>query len=341
MLPVNRNLIFFVVLGVLASLLAVKYVDNQVAALTPAEAWTRPLVVPVRDIEKGQVINEDDLSVRNVPVDLAPADVVSPDDYGQYIGQQLRGPVAKGVPLSMSSLNLVADHFSNIINPGDVATTISVDDDNSVSGLIVPGDHVDILMMVTSDDENQQNRQRLGTSHTPAQRVQRRRGRFPRRRRGADLHGIAPEQCRRGIQALRGIKMHIEPVVNANGDISAKIETELSKIDSTLTILGNPAFLTRRTNTELNVHDGQTIVLSGLVDANASKTFDKMPGLGQIPILGALFRSRNFQANRMELVIFVMPHVIDPESERNKAMVQRSEQMKNDLRDTAGSDIVD
>jgi pilus assembly protein CpaC len=138
-----------------------------------------------------------------------------------------------------------------------------------------------------------------------------------------------------------GIKMHIEPIVNANGDISTKIETELSKIDPTITVLGNPAFLTRRTNTEMNVHDGQTIVLSGLVDANATKQFDKMPGLGQVPILGALFRSRNFQANRTELVIFLTPHVIDPDSERNKAMIQRSEQMKNDLRDTAGSEIVD
>ncbi|NID13992.1 type II and III secretion system protein family protein [Luteibacter yeojuensis] len=138
-----------------------------------------------------------------------------------------------------------------------------------------------------------------------------------------------------------GIKMHIEPIVSASGDISAKIETEISKIDPTITVLGNPAFLTRRTNTEMNVHEGQTIVLSGLVDANATKTFDKVPGLGQIPVLGALFRSRNFQANRTELVIFVTPHVIDPESERNRALVDRSEQLKNDLRQTAGADIVD
>jgi pilus assembly protein CpaB len=165
MARVNRNLIFVavaIVLGVLASMLAVKYVDNQVAARTPAGAKTRPVVVPVRDIEKGQVIGEDDLSVRNVPVDLVPADAVSPEAYTQYIGQQLRAPVAKGVPLAVASLDLVADHFSNIINPGDVATTISVDDNNSVSGLIVPGDHVDILMMVTNDDQNQRIMPLLG-----------------------------------------------------------------------------------------------------------------------------------------------------------------------------------
>lgn len=165
MVRVNRNLIFVavaIVLGVLASLLAVKYVDNQVAARTPAGAKTRPVVVPVRNIEKGQVIGEEDLSVRDVPVDLVPADVVGPEAYQQYIGQQLRSPVAKGVPLAVSSLDLVADHFSNIINAGDVATTISVDDNNSVSGLIVPGDHVDILMMVTSDEQNQRIMPLLG-----------------------------------------------------------------------------------------------------------------------------------------------------------------------------------
>jgi len=162
---INRNLLFVVValgLGILASLLAVKYVNNQVAARIPAEAKTQPVVVPVRNIEKGEVLGEDDLSVRNVPVDLVPADAVSPDTYAQYVGQQLRAPVAKGVPLSVASLDLVADHFSSIINPGDVATTISVDDTNSVSGLIVPGDHVDILLMLTNDDQNQRIMPLLG-----------------------------------------------------------------------------------------------------------------------------------------------------------------------------------
>ena len=68
----------------------------------------------------------------------------------------------------------------------------------------------------------------------------------------------------------------------------------------------------------MNVHQGDTIVISGLVDATASKTFDKVPGLGDIPILGALFRSRAFQSNRTDLVIFVTPIVIDANSKENK-----------------------
>lgn len=138
-----------------------------------------------------------------------------------------------------------------------------------------------------------------------------------------------------------GIKLHIEPVVNSNGDIATNLETEISRIDESIDVQGYPAFLTRRTSAELNVHEGDTIVISGLVDANAAKTFDKVPGLGQIPILGALFRSRNFQANRTDLVIFVTPYVVDANSPQNRELIEKSDRMRDDFRNTIGSDIVD
>ncbi|MBV8805249.1 MAG: pilus assembly protein N-terminal domain-containing protein [Sinobacteraceae bacterium] len=137
-----------------------------------------------------------------------------------------------------------------------------------------------------------------------------------------------------------GIKLHVEPLVNAEGNISAKIETEISKIDPTVVIQGFPGFLTRRGNTELNVHEGDTIVISGLVDANASKTIDKVPGVGQIPILGELFKSRAFQANRTDLVIFVTPYVIDPTSKRNLDLIKHSDDLRQDFIKNAGADIV-
>ena len=137
-----------------------------------------------------------------------------------------------------------------------------------------------------------------------------------------------------------GIKLHLEPVVNAAGDISAKIETEISKIDPSVTVAGFPGFLTRRGNTELNVHEGDTIVISGLVDANAAKTIDKVPGIGQIPVLGELFRSRAFQANRTDLVVFVTPYVIDANSRRNRDLIEHSDQLREDFRNNAGADIV-
>ncbi len=137
-----------------------------------------------------------------------------------------------------------------------------------------------------------------------------------------------------------GIKLHMEPLVNADGDIAAKIETEISKIDPAVVVNGFPGFLTRRGNTELNVHEGDTIVISGLVDANAAKTIDKVPGIGQIPVLGELFKSRAFQANRTDLVVFVTPHVIDAHARLNQDLIKHSDQLREDFRKSAGADIV-
>lgn len=138
-----------------------------------------------------------------------------------------------------------------------------------------------------------------------------------------------------------GIKLHIAPVVNSKGDISTDIETEISKIDPSINVQGYPGFITRRTSSQLNVHEGDTIVISGLVDANASKTFDKLPGLGDIPILGALFRSRNFQRNRTDLVIFVTPIIVNPDSPENREQIEKSDRLRDDFRKVAGKDIVD
>jgi pilus assembly protein CpaC len=138
-----------------------------------------------------------------------------------------------------------------------------------------------------------------------------------------------------------GIKLHIAPVVNSKGDISTDIETEISKIDPSVNVQGYPGFITRRASAQLNVHEGDTIVISGLVDASASKTFDKVPGLGDIPVLGALFRSRDFQRNRTDLVIFVTPIVITPDSPENRELIEKSDRLRDDFRKVAGKDIVD
>ncbi len=138
-----------------------------------------------------------------------------------------------------------------------------------------------------------------------------------------------------------GIKLHIAPIINSAGDISTDIETEVSHIDPSVNVNGYPGFLTRRASAQLNVHEGDTIVISGLVDSTASKTFDKVPGLGQIPILGALFRSRGFQSNRTDLVIFVTPVVIDANSPHNRELIEKSDRLRDDFRKTIGNDIVD
>lgn len=151
----NRNLLFLgiaVLLGVAASLLAVRYVNNQVAArtqVTPPQ--TRTVVVPVRNLDKGANLTQADIATREVPADFVPADAVTPDNYAQYVGQVLRVPLLQGAPIPGSAIDLVSDRFSNVISPGQVAYTIPVDESTSVSGLIVPGDHVDLLLLLSGD----------------------------------------------------------------------------------------------------------------------------------------------------------------------------------------------
>jgi len=117
-----------------------------------------------------------------------------------------------------------------------------------------------------------------------------------------------------------GIRLDIEPRVDHNGVIRAKIMSEVSDIDTSIPTTGGPALRTRKTETEFNVMEGGTIVLSGLLRRDISTSVDKVPFLGDIPVLGALFRSKRFQNNETELVVFVTPVAVD----RNTQMMTES-----------------
>ncbi len=112
-----------------------------------------------------------------------------------------------------------------------------------------------------------------------------------------------------------GVKLDILPRVDRNGVIRATVEYEVSSIDDSITTTAGPALRTRKTNTEFNVKSGETIVLSGLLQREDSTNIDKLPFLGDIPILGALFRSKRYQNKETELVVFVTPMVIDSHSQ--------------------------
>lgn len=121
-----------------------------------------------------------------------------------------------------------------------------------------------------------------------------------------------------------GIKLEITPHADRNGVIRATIDSEVSNIDTSVTSSAGPALSTRKTSTEFNVRSGETLVLSGLVTRKTSTTIDKVPGLGDIPILGALFRSTRFQNDETELVVFVTPTVVDSHSPGLVDRVQRT-----------------
>lgn len=120
-----------------------------------------------------------------------------------------------------------------------------------------------------------------------------------------------------------GIRLDIEPRVDHNGVIRAKILSEVSDIDTSISTISGPALRTRKTETEFNVMEGGTIVLSGLLKRDASTSIDKVPFLGDIPVLGALFRSKRFQNNETELVVFVTPVAVDKNTfEQEESMAQ-------------------
>lgn len=108
-----------------------------------------------------------------------------------------------------------------------------------------------------------------------------------------------------------GIKLKIEPYVDRDGYITARIESEVSSVDGSVSTPAGPAIRSRKTNSTFNVGSGQTIVLSGLLSRDFSNNVDKLPLLGDLPVLGALFRSKRYQNNETELVVFVTPTVID------------------------------
>ena len=107
-----------------------------------------------------------------------------------------------------------------------------------------------------------------------------------------------------------GIIFSIEPVIDGSDIITAKLSTELSQIDPAVTVAGIPGFLTRSTSTEISVRPGQMIALSGLVNSELSNAIDKVPGIGNMPIFGRLFRSDDFRNKRSDLVVLLEPEII-------------------------------
>lgn len=129
-----------------------------------------------------------------------------------------------------------------------------------------------------------------------------------------------------------GVILKIKPKSDPEGFIETIIDVEVSAVDDSVQVLGIPGFSTRKTNMEMNVQSGQTMVISGMLQAEDSKAVSKLPGLGSIPIIGELFKSRDFQEKTTELVIFVTPYLVDPDGQWNKDMLNYSRDLSNNAK---------
>lgn len=110
-----------------------------------------------------------------------------------------------------------------------------------------------------------------------------------------------------------GVKLNFKPQVLENGLISLKIDpAEVSSISGTIAVNGYPIIDTREVRTRVQLRDGESLVLAGLLQEDSIKTMSKIPILGDIPILGALFRSTQDDIKEKELVFFITPRLVKP-----------------------------
>lgn len=107
-----------------------------------------------------------------------------------------------------------------------------------------------------------------------------------------------------------GIRMNIKPKSDPRGRLRIELETEVSSIDPGQKIDGVPAIFTNRVMSHFDLPKSQTIFLSGLIKKIDGKSIQGLPGLSQLPILGPLFSSREFQRDETELVILVTPEIV-------------------------------
>lgn len=114
-----------------------------------------------------------------------------------------------------------------------------------------------------------------------------------------------------------GILLNIKPTIDRENNIRAHVETEISAVDKSVAVGNTPGFLTRRTDADILLHSGETLVMSGLVDRELGRDLTGLKGLSSLPILGNLFRSRDFRDKKTDLVIFVTPQVYDAEHKQN------------------------
>lgn len=113
-----------------------------------------------------------------------------------------------------------------------------------------------------------------------------------------------------------GIRLAFTPTVTSGGRINLRVRPEVSEIDNSNAVSFGTSYIpglrTRRAETSVELGSGQSFAIAGLLKNDSSQDISKYPGLGDIPILGALFRSERFQQDQSELVILVTPYLVKP-----------------------------
>ena len=122
-----------------------------------------------------------------------------------------------------------------------------------------------------------------------------------------------------------GVSLSFVATITDGGRINLAVKPEVSELSAdgaiTLNDLTVPALTTRRTETTVDLASGQSFAIAGLMQNNVTQNIKRFPGLGSVPVLGALFRSDKFERNETELVVIVTPYIVRPVSGPKKLML--------------------
>ena len=137
-----------------------------------------------------------------------------------------------------------------------------------------------------------------------------------------------------------GVSLSYTPTVLADGRISMRVRPEVSELSANGSVKINgysiPSLTVRRTETTVELGSGQSFVIAGLMSNSASHTIEKLPGAGDVPIIGALFRSTSFQQGETELVIVVTPYLVRPVNDADISLPTDGYQSPDAIRQLLG-----
>jgi pilus assembly protein CpaC len=140
-----------------------------------------------------------------------------------------------------------------------------------------------------------------------------------------------------------GVSLAFTPTVLADGRISLRVRPEVSQLSASGALQFNgtsvPALSTRRSETTVELGSGESMVIGGLLQNTHNNSISKIPGLGDVPILGTLFRSNGFQRNETELVIVITPYLVKPVNANQIVLPTDGYRAPNDLQRIFGGQL--
>lgn len=162
---------------------------------------------------------------------------------------------------------------------------------------------------------------------------------------GQDVPFVAGDQSSTEGSALRrtfenrevGTRLHVRPHITQEGDVNIEVNLELSSLVTGSTVFGNFIVNRRSTTTNITLKDGQTVVISGLIRKEDTLDVRKLPLLGDIPLVGGLFRSTDKGLRNREVVAFITPRIVNPAEEAAERLSDENKEWLQRLRDAIGT----